>query len=231
MADDPPTGWRKYWASVRSNSLVASAGVIVTILTPFLLVSESFIKKYLDGWTSDCLIVFDVEEAANRPNRLMVTAYAQGKTPASIPITFSATDAQINSILFMNPLAITQSAYANHAVHPHVNQTCPGQLCESQGNLPSSVLVTVPLSDFNAAFAYVFYVDFQESVRAPSLRVFVQYEEGLKDSIVCRAEGANAFNLFTRLSKLGQFFAVIFVFVAITILVAAVRNLSTGGPK
>lgn len=213
-------------AFIRNHGVMAAATVIVTVLTPFLVVSESTTKKYVEGWLNDCVLVFEVDKVQDRENRLLITGYAQGKLPDRVPVTFSASKAEINSIQFINPIERDADRYASLAVHPLVNQTCPGQLCENQGNLLSSVHVTIPLTDLHPSFAYRFHVDFNANVTTDGLRVYVQYDPGFKE--VCRVERANPFNLFVRSSKLGQFGLAVIVFVSITVLIAAARALLKG---
>ena len=113
-------------------------------------------------------------------------------------------------------------------MHPQANLACPGQLCEEQGSLPSSVYITVALSDVQPTFSYPFQVDFNGKVKPENLRLYVQYNAGLKDG-VCRVERANPFNLFVRLSKLGQFFVAVIAFIFLSVLVAWVRALTKRG--
>jgi hypothetical protein len=218
---------KRTWSLLRSHFLVAAAAVVVLIFVPFILVSEATIKKILDGWFNDCVLVFDLEVVTGRPNRLLVTGFAQGRFPTVLPVTFSARNAEISSIQLVNPVERSSGTYDSLAVHPQANQTCPGQLCESQGNLPSSVYITVPLMDVHSSFSYQFRVDFSNAVRTENLRVFVQYDPGLKEG-VCRVERAHVFNWFFRLSKPGQFLFAVLMFICATVVVAAVRALMKG---
>lgn len=217
---------RQLWLFVKRHGVIAVGTVIVTIFTPFLIVSESAVKKYVDGWLNDCVLVFEVSELTE--NRLLVRGYAQGKLPSIVPVTFAAKGAEINSIQFINHIDKEGTdPYISLAVHPQANLVCPGQLCESQGNLTSSIYVTVALSDVHPSFIYPFQVDFNGKVKATNLRLFVQYDAGLKDGI-CRVEQANIFNLFVRLTKWGQFLLAVIAFVCIMVLIAAARVLVKG---
>jgi hypothetical protein len=225
-APPPPTAAEpglvvKVFQFLRQNGVIAAGTIIVTILTPFVLVSESTVKRYVEGWLNDCLIVFEV--ARVNDHRLLVKGYGQGKLPTMLPITFAARRAEINSVHFTN-IADSPEAdqFTNLAIHPQTNSACPGALCESYGNLPSSVNVTIPLADLSANFVYPFYVDFNGKVEPTNLVVYVQYDPGVKDPI-CRVERANAFNLFARLSKLGQFALAVAMFICFTVLIAAIR--------
>lgn len=214
----------RFAAFVKDHGLLATGTIIVTVVTPFLLVSESVVKKYVDGWINDCVLVFDVSQV--RDNRLLVEGYAQGRIPSVVPITFAARQAEINSIRFVNHIDVAaDDKYETLAIHPQANLACPGQLCEDQGNLPSSVYITVALSDVQSTFSYPFHVDFNGKVKPENLRLYVQYNAGLKDG-TCRVEKANPFNLFVRLSKLGQFAFAVIAFVLLSILVAWLRVLT-----
>jgi len=218
--------WSRFWSFVGRHGYVATGTLIVTVATPFLLVSEATLKKYLDTWLNDCLLVFEV--SAVKGNRLLVTGYARGKLPATLPITFSARNAEINSILFINEVERPGSdVFTNLAVHPQTNLICPGPLCEELGSLPSTVNPTIVLADIHPEFTYPFYVDFNRKVSASNLSLFVQYERGVKDGL-CRVERAHVFNLFVRLGKLGQFVAAVIAFLCLTVLVAAARAWAKG---
>lgn len=219
----PGATFRAAVAFVKRHGLLASGAVIITIVTPFLVVSESVVKKYVEGWVNDCVLVFDISQV--RDNRLLVEGFAQGRAPSVVPLTFAARGAEINSVRFVNHVdLVNDDRFETLAVHPQANLACPGQLCEELGNMPSAVNVTVALSDVQPAFSYPFHVDFTGKVAPANLRIYVQYNSGLEGG-VCRVERANAFNLFVRLSKLGQFGIAVLAFVLLTILLAAVRAL------
>lgn len=216
----------RIWSFIRNHGIVAVGIVIVTVFTPFLIVSESTMKKFVESWLNDCVLVFEVREV--KGNRLLVTGYAQGKLPTALPITFSAKGAEINSIHFINEVERPGAdRFTSLAIHPQSNTSCPGPLCESLGNLTSALNVTVFLSDIHPSFVYPFYVDFNGMVSTDNLRLFVQYDPGIKET-VCRVERAHLFNLFVRLSKFGQFVAAVLAFVCLTILLAAARILIKG---
>jgi len=224
--EEKPSRALQFWFFVKRHGVIAVGTVIVMIFTPFLIVSESTVKKYVDGWLNDCLLVFEVSELT--ASRLLVRGYAQGKLPSTVPVTFAAKAAEINSIQFINHVDKEGAdPYVSLAVHPQANRVCPGQLCESQGVLTSSVYITVALSDVHPSLIYSFQVDFNGKVKADNLRLFVQYDAGLKEG-VCRVEQANIFNLFVRLTKWGQFIVAVLAFVCITILIAAARLLIKG---
>jgi hypothetical protein len=185
-APPAPSFLAKAGAFLRQNGIIAAGTIVVTILTPFVLVSESTVKRYVEGWLNDCLLVFEVEKVTD--SRLLVTGYGQGKLPSTVPITFAARRAEINSLHFTNIADSPRAdAFTNLAIHPQTNTACPGALCETLGNLPSSVNITVPLSDLNASFVYPFYVDFNGKVAPENLVVYVQYDTGVKEPI-CRVE-------------------------------------------
>lgn len=196
------------------------------MLTPFLLVSETSIKSYVESWLKDC--VFVVEWNQVRGNRIEIKGYISGTPPKSLPITFSGKNVLINRIQFVNEVERDKSGnYANLGLHPQADWACPGTLCEKLGKMSSSPKVTIVLADLNADFVYPFYVDFDTAVRESDLRVFVQFDEGLPNGI-CRVERASLFNKFVRLTKFGKFIALIFLFVLVSVVVAGLREMAKG---
>lgn len=219
----PPTAWTRW----RGRIVTAVVAVTLLVLTPFLLVSETTIKGYVEGWLKDC--VFVVEWNRVKENRLEVKGYISGAPPKSLPITFSGKDALINRIQFVNEVERDKSGtYENLGLHPQTDRACPGKLCEILDKMSSSPKVSIELADLKADFVYPFYVDFDTPVHERNLRVFVQFDEGLPNGI-CRVERASLFNKFVRMTKLGKFITLIFLFVLVSVAIAGLREMIKGG--
>ena len=54
--------WSRFWSFVGRHGYVATGTLIVTVATPFLLVSEATLKKYLDTWLNDFLLALPLNQ-------------------------------------------------------------------------------------------------------------------------------------------------------------------------
>lgn len=224
LADKSAVATASSWR-VRIFGVLASLALM--ILTPFLVFSESTVKGYIDSWLNNCIFALEIDKV--RENRLQLTGFISGNLPKMLPITFSSQGALINRVQFVNEVERgTTTRYSNIGLHPQTDWACPGTLCESLGRVQSSPKMTVMVSDLHGDFVYPFYVDFDGAVEADTLRVFVQFEEGLKGG-VCRVERANAFNLYMRLTKLWRFVGLCALFAMVTFMVGALRAWVKGG--
>lgn len=213
--------------SVRRRLFIAMLSLAMIILTPFLVLSENTIKSLIDSWLKDCLVVIDTESLP--PNKVRVTAYVSGETLKKLPLTFTASDALINRIKFSPELGPNaHSAIDNLARHPLTNKTCPGALCEEFGRIPSAPILTITLGDISPQFLYTFVVELDRNATKENLATYVQYEEGLKDG-VCRVERANIFNVLARASKWQKFWAMVFIFLIVAVLISVIRGSTKDG--
>lgn len=207
---------RAHWWKNRVSSL------LVIILTPFIALSESSIKSLIDAWLNQCIVVFEKESIP--PNRVKVVGHVSGKTPTSLPITFTAYDVLINRIKFSTDVDQSNvSSFANLALHPLTNAACPGTLCEILGDIPSSPKRTITLKDVSPEFLYQFVVEFDQAGAEDKLSIFIQYDPGLKDG-VCRVEYANIFNYLARATKWGKFWFMVLLFLSLAVIIGAIRR-------
>lgn len=206
------------WRRVVSTA----AGLAILILTPFLAVSESSIKSYIDSWLNDCVFVIEQEQVSE--DRIAVKGYISGKPPKSLPITFSGKDALINRIQVVNEVERGQSGlFDNLGLHPQTDWACPGTLCENLGRFESSPKITVVLSDLHQDFTYPLFIFFDDHVSLSQLKIYVQFDAGLIHG-VCRVERANPFNWFVRTTKFGRFIVLLLAFVLISVAITFLRR-------
>lgn len=208
------------------RTAIAAASLLVIVLTPFLVFSETSIKGLIDSWLNDCLVVFETESVP--PNKVKVLGYVSGKAaPPVLPVTFIAHDVLINRIKFTTDVDRPGAGdTGNLALHPLVNAACPGSLCRELGGVPSSPKLTITLKDVSPAFLYNFTVEFDRPATKEKLALFVQYDEGLKGG-VCRVEYANVFNFLTRAGKWAKFLLMALSFLIVTVLIGYFRAAAT----
>lgn len=179
------------------------APVLLVVLTPFALFSESSVKSGIETWLNSCKVV--IEKTPLSPKRVEVRLYTIGKMPSTLPLNFWAPDVLIREVLFLS----TDEHNGNFAMHPDHNQTCPGELCDVKRLGESGEPSANPyLTDFSDTFDYRFLVDFEREGTPNDLTVRVAYERGLKGG-ACRVENENSFNWFYRTSKIVQFLLVV----------------------
>ncbi|APV51463.1 hypothetical protein BWI17_18255 [Betaproteobacteria bacterium GR16-43] len=201
----------------------AIAAALVLVISPFLLVSETFIKGFITSWTSGCLMVLEKEQV--RPDRFLIRGYLSGKPPKELPLTFSASEGKtINRIHMINEV-LTGNDSGSLGLHPQTSFACPGAFCEGQlGAAPKQSIV---LTDLHEDFSYAFHVDLSEAAAPPNLKVFALFNSAAVDA-VCRVEEASPFNYFMRLSKFARFLWLLAGFILATYIIAALRPKGDG---
>jgi len=202
----------------------ALATTILVVLVPLSLFSETTVKQLVDNWLNSCLIV--IEKSPISARRIEVRAFASGKLPSRLPLTFRAPDVLIDSVRFTSADdPVEHSSFANLGLHPDDEQTCPGALCVGQRlGSGSEPIANIVLTDLSETFAYRFILDMHQVASEKDLDVFVIFDSGLKDG-VCRVESANFFNFLIRASKLTRFWVFLAFILLLTIAISAFNRL------
>lgn len=207
-ADASPKGtgrvlWHKYGRG-------AIAALLLSLLAPLTILSESRLKETIDALFNGCLFVIDVGPGTG-PGRIDVRGYMSGKTPEYLNLTFRARQGQIKLLRFSSGVLVAAPTdFSSLVLHPMAGQTCPGKLCESpQLILNPTEQMTIRLPYPSSNFDYVFTTEMSDArSAAPTTdRLLVFSLADATKSDTCRVEAPNFFNVLVRLDKWQRFIA------------------------
>lgn len=195
--------WQKYGRG-------AAGALLLSLLAPLMLLSESRLKETIGTLFNGCLFVIDVRES-HIAGRVEVLAYMSGQTPDYLNLTFRAQNGLINNLKFTSGVLVKPATdFSSLVLHPMAGQSCPGKLCETpQLILKPTEQMTIRLPYPSSNFDYVFtaHLSATQSSRAAPDRLSVFSIADATKVETCRVEAPNVFNLLVRLDKLQRFFA------------------------
>jgi hypothetical protein len=200
----------------------AIATLLLALVGPFVLLSESRLKDTIDTVFNGCLFVVDVRDAHDS-DRVEVHAHLSGKTPEYLNLTFRARQGLINRLRFANGILVeSPNEFSSLVLHPLAGQVCPGGLCETPLRISKPTeQMTIRLPYPAANFDYVFTAQLSEPVNATdtSKRLFVYSLADGSRAETCRVEMPNLFNWLVRLGRMQRFLAYCAMLLAATALV------------
>ena len=212
--------WKKYGRG-------AIGALVLSLLAPLTLLSESRLKETIDTLFNGCLFVVEVRESQT-PDRVEVLGYMSGKTPDYINLTFRAHKEMINTLRFTNGVLVKPATdFSSLVLHPMAGQPCPGKLCETpQLILNPTEQMTIRLPYPSSNFDYVFTAQLSDpkSSRAAADRMSVFSIADATKAETCRVEAPNAFNALVRLDKFQRFIAYCAILLLGTILVIVFKR-------
>lgn len=202
--------------------------MVLAILTPLVLLSETRIKEAIESIFAGCLFVVDVRQGQTS-DQIIVHGYMTGKPPARLNLTFHARQDLIERVEFKSGiLASPPTPYSSLVLHPKAGQSCPGDLCREPMEITEAArLMTFQLANPSPNFDYLFNVHMiggSAPAKASDERLVVYSIAGADQIDACRVEPANMFNILTRLGKLERFVAYCLILFGITVLVMLFRT-------
>ncbi|KQU80821.1 MULTISPECIES: hypothetical protein [unclassified Rhizobacter] len=201
--------------------------MLLALVAPLTLLSETRLKEAVETVFGGCLFVLEVADTAT-VNQVEVRGYMTGKTPDSIDLTFRTRGELINKLRFRDGILVEPAtAFSSLLLHPLAGQTCPGKLCEApQTILKPTETMTIRLPYPSANFDYRFTAELSEPAKGRSAagRLVVFSIADATKASTCRVEGPNPFNVMARLDKLQRFGAYCAILLAGTLLVMTFKR-------
>jgi len=196
--------------------------MLIAILTPLLLLSETRIKESVESTVGGCILVLNLR-AGRTPEIVEVVGYMAGKAPTTLDLTFQARHGLINLLEFKNGILVTApTPYSSLVLHPKAGQVCPGALClEPREIREPAQSMTIRLPNPSSSFDYLFSAHLSDTAtqgEPVDERLAVYSIGGTDQTNVCRVEPANIFNLLVRLDKAGRFAAYCLIIFGATVL-------------
>lgn len=174
-------------------------GALASLAALALAASEGSLKSVVESWSGDCVIVVQksITDHDKGTTIFLVELFPSNAELSKLPITFKTTGERLINVDFEK-----DTSRGNYALHPDVNQGCPGGLCPtSEDDIPVGEMELI-LNPFSTAFAYRFRITVNDIGNdtvssAEDLEVFATYakpEEG-KRFKPCRMELAEWYNV------------------------------------
>ncbi len=208
-----------------------AAGVLLSLMTLFLTVTEGSLKSVLNAiiGVDDCVVVFEIKEDGSASTEeyeiITVALFTTGKPLKNLPLTFRTPQAKIVKVEFEQ-----KEIDGNWGFHPFSGLDCPGGSPPGHELCPNPVKegdyfkqITYDLKPFDKAFSYPFKIRLLKDTPVSDLSVFVEYPSNETDSF-CRVERAGIVNLLMRLSPTKKFLVFVLIFAFLSLGIALLRR-------